>query len=95
MRLTSEGYSIVTAERQGRTAGTASGKSGSEVTSDLTAHEDEMDGMQLFTEIQKVQPGMPVIIRAARFHSDAVAATRKNVFSFLTKPIDETRYIKR
>lgn len=29
MRLTSEGYSVVTAERSGRTAGTASGKSGS------------------------------------------------------------------
>jgi DNA-binding NtrC family response regulator len=30
------------------------------VISDLRM--DEMDGMQLFTEIQKQQPGMPVII---------------------------------
>mgnify|MGYP000193478985 CR=1 FL=1 len=33
------------------------------VISDLRM--DEMDGMQLFAEIQKVQPGMPVIILTA------------------------------
>ena len=49
-----------------------------------------MDGMQLFAEIQKVQPGMPVIILTAHGSiPDAVAATQKGVFSFLTKPVDK------
>ncbi|MDU7329033.1 MAG: two-component system response regulator GlrR, partial [Klebsiella pneumoniae] len=43
-----------------------------------------------FTEIQKVQPGMPVIILTAHGSiPDAVAATQKGVFSFLTKPVDK------
>lgn len=54
-----------------------------------------MDGMQLFTEIQKVQPGMPVIILTAHGSiPDAVAATQKGVFSFLTKPIDRDALYK-
>ncbi|MBS9185875.1 two-component system response regulator GlrR, partial [Escherichia coli] len=58
------------------------------VISDLRM--DEMDGMQLFAEIQKVQPGMPVIILTAHGSiPDAVAATQQGVFSFLTKPVDK------
>lgn len=49
-----------------------------------------MDGMQLFAVIQKVQPGMPVIILTAHGSiPDAVAATQQGVFSFLTKPVDK------
>lgn len=49
-----------------------------------------MDGMQLFAEIQKVQPGMPVIILTAHGSiPDAVSATQQGVFSFLTKPVDK------
>ncbi|MFP1484077.1 response regulator [Escherichia coli] len=63
------------------------------VISDLRM--DEMDGMQLFAEIQKVQPGMPVIILTAHGSiPDAVAATQQGVFSFLTKPSTKTRYIR-
>ncbi|TMP49135.1 two-component system response regulator GlrR, partial [Pseudoalteromonas citrea] len=58
------------------------------VISDLRM--DEMDGMQLFAEIQKVQPGMPVIILTTHGSiPDAVAATQQGVFSFLTKPVDK------
>ena len=46
--------------------------------------------MQLFAEIQKVQPGMPVIILTAHGSiPDAVAATQQGVFSFLIKPVDK------
>lgn len=88
LRLTSEGYSVETA---------ASGLEGLRVLgreqidliiSDLRM--DEMDGMQLFSEIQKVQPGLPVIILTAHGSiPDAVAATQQGVFSFLTKPVDK------
>ncbi len=48
-----------------------------------------MDGMALFAEIQKHQPGMPVIILIAHGSiPDAVAATQPGGFSFLTKPVD-------
>jgi len=56
---------------------------------------DEMDGMQLFVEIQKLQPGMPVIILTAHGSiPDAVAATQQGVFSFLTKPVDKDALYK-
>ncbi len=128
LRLTSEGYSVVTAEsgaeglrvlnrekvdlvisdlRMDEMDGmqlfaeiVVTAESGAEglrvlnrekvdlVISDLRM--DEMDGMQLFAEIQKVQPGMPVIILTAHGSiPDAVAATQQGVFSFLTKPVDK------
>src|SRR5699024_8712249 len=63
------------------------------VISDLRM--DEMDGMQLFVEIQKLQPGMPVIILTAHGSiPDAVAATQQGVFSFLTKPVDRDALYK-
>ena len=93
MRLVSEGYSVVTAE---------SGQEGLKVLirekvdlviSDLRM--DEMDGLQLFAEIQKQQPGMPVIILTAHGSiPDAVAATQQGVFSFLTKPVDKDALYK-
>lgn len=46
------------------------------VISDLRM--DEMDGLQLFSEIQKGHPGMPVIILTAHGSiPDAVAATQQ------------------
>ena len=54
-----------------------------------------MDGLQLFAEIQKQQPGMPVIILTAHGSiPDAVAATQQGVFSFLTKPVDKDALYK-
>lgn len=88
MRLTSEGYSVVTAESGQEGLRVLNREKVDLVISDLRM--DEMDGMQLFTEIQKVQPGMPVIILTAHGSiPDAVAATQKGVFSFLTKPVDK------
>lgn len=56
---------------------------------------DEMDGMALFAEIQRQQPGMPVIILTAHGSiPDAVAATQQGVFSFLTKPVDRDALYK-
>ncbi|EAW1057085.1 TPA_asm: two-component system response regulator GlrR [Salmonella enterica] len=93
MRLASEGYSVVTAESGQEGLRILNREKVALVISDLRM--DEMDGMQLFTEIQKVQPGMPVIILTAHGSiPDAVAATQKGVFSFLTKPIDKDALYK-
>ena len=88
LRLNSEGYSVVTAESGAEGLRVLNREKVDLVISDLRM--DEMDGMQLFAEIQKVQPGMPVIILTAHGSiPDAVAATQQGVFSFLTKPVDK------
>ncbi|MGL4859034.1 MAG: two-component system response regulator GlrR [Enterobacteriaceae bacterium] len=93
LRLTSEGFQVTTAA-SGAEALRHLGREQIElVISDLRM--DEMDGMALFHEIQKQQPGMPVIILTAHGSiPDAVAATQKGVFSFLTKPVDRDALYK-
>ncbi len=88
MRLVSEGYSVVTAKSGPEALRVLGREKVDLVISDLRM--DEMDGLQLFSEIQKGQPGMPVIILTAHGSiPDAVAATQQGVFSFLTKPVDK------
>lgn len=49
----------------------------------------EMDGMALFEHIHRTTPSLPVIILTAHGTiPDAVAATQKGVFGYLTKPFD-------
>ena len=93
MRLVSEGYSVVTAESGPEALRVLGREKVDLVISDLRM--DEMDGLQLFSEIQKGHPGMPVIILTAHGSiPDAVAATRQGVFSFLTKPVDKDALYK-
>ncbi|ELQ6215686.1 two-component system response regulator GlrR [Cronobacter dublinensis] len=93
LRLASEGFTVETAE-SGHDGLRILGREKIDlVISDLRM--DEMDGMQLFAEIQKLQPGMPVIILTAHGSiPDAVAATQQGVFSFLTKPVDKDALYK-
>lgn len=50
---------------------------------------DGMDGMALFEMIHNRSPALPVLILTAHGNiPDAVAATKKGVFSYLTKPFD-------
>ncbi|HBY1528287.1 TPA: two-component system response regulator GlrR [Klebsiella pneumoniae] len=93
MRLVSEGYSVVTAESGPEALRVLGREKVDLVISDLRM--DEMDGLQLFSEIQKGHPGMPVIILTAHGSiPDAVAATQQGVFSFLTKPVDKDALYK-
>ena len=93
MRLASEGYRVDTAESGQQGLRVLAKERIDLVISDLRM--DEMDGMQLFSEIQKVQPGMPVIILTAHGSiPDAVSATQQGVFSFLTKPVDKDALYK-
>jgi two-component system response regulator GlrR len=87
MRLSSEGFSVQTAESGPEALRLLQREKIDLVISDLRM--DEMNGVELFNEIQKQQPGMPVIILTAHGSiPEAVSATQQGVFSFLTKPVD-------
>ena len=93
MRLSSEGFLVTTAASGPEALKLLNRETFDLVISDLRM--DEMDGMALFTEIQRLKPGMPVIILTAHGSiPDAVAATRQGVFSFLTKPVDRDALYK-
>ncbi|MBP2837990.1 MULTISPECIES: two-component system response regulator GlrR [Dickeya] len=93
MRLTSEGFTVITAASGQEALRLLLREKIDLVISDLRM--DEMDGLALFAEIQKNQPGMPVIILTAHGSiPEAVAATQQGVFSFLTKPVDRDALYK-
>jgi two-component system response regulator GlrR len=57
---------------------------------------DGMDGHALFTRLHEEAPSLPVIILTAHGTiPDAVAATQRGVFSFLTKPFDGKELLER
>ena len=87
MRLQAAGYAV-TAVESGEAALAALAVSRPQVVvTDLRMH--GMDGMALFDAIHRDSPSMPVVILTAHGTiPEAVAATRRGVFSFLTKPFE-------
>src|SRR5438034_1470969 len=87
LRLSSAGYRVRTAD-SGETALAALAVSRlSAVITDLRM--PGIDGLQLFTAIHRQHPALPVIILTAHGTiPDAVSATQRGVFGFLTKPFD-------
>ena len=87
LRLRSVGYRVRTAD-SGETALAALAiAQPSAVITDLRM--PGIDGMQLFDAIHRKHPALPVIILTAHGTiPDAVAATQRGVFGFLTKPFD-------
>nr|WP_199559870.1 two-component system response regulator GlrR [Pantoea sp. ARC270] len=93
MRLSSEGYQVTTAASGPEALRLLQKEKIELVISDLRM--DEMDGLALFSEIQKRHTGLPVIILTAHGSiPDAVSATQQGVFSFLTKPVDRDALYK-
>ena len=93
MRLSSEGYQVTTAASGPEALRLLQKEQIDLVISDLRM--DEMDGLALFSEIQKRNPSLPVIILTAHGSiPDAVSATQQGVFSFLTKPVDRDALYK-
>jgi len=87
LRLTSAGYRVRTAD-SGETAlaALAVARPGAVIT-DLRM--PGIDGLQLFDAIHREHPALPVIILTAHGTiPDAVSATQRGVFGFLTKPFD-------
>jgi two-component system response regulator GlrR len=87
LRLESAGYNVITA-KCGEEAMAAFAASGPQlVVTDLRM--GKMDGLALYEAIRKVNTSIPVLIITAHGSiPEAVEATKKGVFSFLTKPID-------
>ncbi|MFH8132856.1 two-component system response regulator GlrR [Pantoea osteomyelitidis] len=93
MRLSSEGFQVITAASGPEALRQLHKEKVDLVISDLRM--DEMDGLALYGEIQKFNPGLPVIILTAHGSiPDAVSATQQGVFSFLTKPVDRDALYK-
>ena len=87
LRLTAAGYAVQTAESGAQALAQLALARPRLVITDLRM--EGMDGMALFDRIHSAMPTLPVIILTAHGTiPDAVAATQRGVFSFLTKPFD-------
>src|SRR6185295_19490182 len=87
LRLTSAGYRVRTAESGETALAALAVVRPSAVITDLRM--PGIDGLQLFAAIHRQHPALPVIILTAHGTiPDAVSATQRGVFGFLTKPFD-------
>jgi two-component system, NtrC family, response regulator GlrR len=87
MRLAAAGYAVTPAESGEAALACLKLARPDVVVADLRM--DGMDGMALFEAIHRDTPGLPVVILTAHGTiPEAVAATQRGVFSFLTKPFD-------
>jgi len=87
IRLTAAGYAVSTAESGERALAQASVARPQLLVTDLRM--GGMDGMALFESINSHNPTLPVIVLTAHGTiPDAVAAVKRGVFGYLTKPFD-------
>src|SRR5690349_3254663 len=87
IRLKANNYDVVAVESGQRALASIAASRPDLVLTDLRMA--GMDGMALFDEIQASYPGLPVIILTAHGTiPEAVAAVKKGVFGYLTKPYD-------
>jgi two-component system response regulator GlrR len=94
VRLSAAGYQVSSAESGEAALLSFRSNRPQMVVTDLRM--GEMDGLALFDHLQSEAPTMPVIILTAHGTiPDAVAATRRGVFSFLTKPFDGQELMRR
>jgi two-component system response regulator GlrR len=93
IRLSGAGYEVSTAESGEEAMALLPLVRPHLVITDLRM--EGMDGMALFDAIRGKQASLPVIILTAHGSiPDAVEATRRGVFSFLTKPLDSKALLK-
>src|SRR2546430_8176643 len=87
MRLTAAGYAVTAVESGEAALAALSVARPQVVVTDLRMQ--GMDGMALFDAINRDSPSLPVLILTAHGTiPEAVTATRRGVFSFLTKPFE-------
>ncbi len=93
IRLRSSGYEIQTAESAHQALTRLAVFQPHLVITDLRM--GDMDGLALFDRVHQQYPFLPVILLTAHGTiSGAVDATRKGIFSYLTKPFDSQQLLK-
>ncbi len=93
LRLQREGYEVSAADSGRHALAVLSGFRPDVVITDMRM--DGMDGLMLFDAIRERQPTLPVILLTAHGTiPDAVDATERGVFAYLTKPFDKEQLIK-
>ncbi|GMU71559.1 MAG: sigma 54-interacting transcriptional regulator [Burkholderiales bacterium] len=94
LRLTSAGYRVRTAESGEAALAAIAVTRPSLVISDMRM--PGIDGLALFDAIWRQHPALPVIILTAHGTiPDAVDATQRGVFGFLTKPFDSQELLQK
>jgi two-component system response regulator GlrR len=94
LRLTSAGYRVRTADSGETALATIAVERPATVITDLRM--PGIDGLQLFQAIHRQHPALPVIILTAHGTiPDAVSATQRGVFGFLTKPFDSQELLQK
>ena len=94
LRLTSAGYRVRTAESGEAALAAIAVRRPALVISDMRM--PGIDGLALFDAIQRQHPALPVIILTAHGTiPDAVNATQRGVFGFLTKPFDSQELLQK
>jgi two-component system response regulator GlrR len=92
-RLEGAGYTVESAGSAEQALARLSASTPQLVITDLRM--SGMDGMALFENIHKSNPALPVIILTAHGTiPDAVAATQRGVFGYLTKPFDSRELLQ-
>ena len=87
MRLSASGYAVTAVESGEAALGALAVSRPQVVVTDLRM--SGMDGMALFDAVHRDSPSLPVVILTAHGTiPEAVSATRRGVFSFLTKPFE-------
>jgi two-component system response regulator GlrR len=87
MRLRAAGYAVTTAESAAAAIGQIAVTRPHLVITDMRM--PDMDGLALFERIHREAPALPVIMLTAHGTiPDAVAATQRGLFGYLTKPFD-------
>jgi two-component system, NtrC family, response regulator GlrR len=94
LRLTSAGYRVRTADSGETALATIAVERPATVITDLRM--PGIDGLQLFQAIHRQHPALPVIILTAHGTiPDAVSATQRGVFGYLTKPFDSQELLQK
>ena len=93
IRLKSSGYEIETADNARKALALLTIFQPHLVITDLRM--GDMNGLALFDRIHQQYPSLPVILLTAHGTiTGAVDATRKGIFSYLTKPFDSQQLLK-
>lgn len=93
MRLTAAGYAVETVANGEQGLTRIATFQPHVVVTDLRM--DGMDGMTLYDHVHQKNPALPVIILTAHGNiPDAVEATQRGVFSYLTKPFDSSKLLE-